>query len=181
MSQGNDLQPLRGIALVVALLLAFAVHDVALAAATDCMQIDRNTAARILGVSAARVNVNNQGRHTKLPPDDMDLLRCGYLKYILNGNVRTLSYSIYTPIPRDLANIFASLSKGNFPGAQSFSPSVGGQSTGWYRGNQFGSLFEGQLTMLTGSTIVVIQIAGLSSSAAVENALVSAAKYFSKS
>ena len=176
-------QPLRGIALV-ALLLAFAVHSVALAATTDCMQIDRNTAASILGVSAERMNVNNQGRHTKLPPDDVDLLTCGYLVDVLSGAVRTLSYSIYTPIPRDVANIFASLSKGNFPGAQSFSPSVGGRSTGWYRGNQFGNsgnLFEGQLTMLTGSTIVIIRIANLSSSAAVEDALVRAAKYFSES
>jgi hypothetical protein len=177
-------QPLRGIALV-ALLLAFAVHSVALAATTDCMQIDRDTAASILGVSAERMNVNNQqGRHTKLPPDDVNLLTCGYLVDVLSGSVRTLSYSIYTPIPRDAANIFASLSKGNFPRAQSFSPSVGGRSTGWYRGNQFGNsgnLFEGQLTMLTGSTIVIIRIANLSSSAAVEDALVRAAKYFSKS
>jgi hypothetical protein len=162
------------------LFLVFVMQGAARAAADDCTQIDTNTAATILGVSAVRVNVSTQGQHSKLPPDNTDLLTCGYLEASINPTVRTLSYSVYTPIPGDLASVYESLSKGNFPRAQSFSPGVG-QSTGWYRASASDDRFEGYLALLTSSTIVTIRIAGMPSSAAVENALISAAKKFSKS
>jgi hypothetical protein len=163
----------------VGLLSVFLMQGAARAAAGDCTQIDTNAAATILGVSAVRVNVNSQGRHSKLPPDNMDLLTCGYLEASLDPTVRTLSYSVFTPIPSDLASVFGSLSKGNFPGAQSFSPGIG-QSTAWYRASASDSRFEGYLALLTSSSVVTIKIAGMPSSASVEAALISAAKKFSK-
>ena len=171
------MQSLRRMA-VAAALLAFVVPDIAQAADGGCQQIDAAAASSILGVPAVRGNVN-QGQHSKLPPDNMDLLTCGYVESSRNVTARTLSYSVYTPIHEDLANVFKSLSSGNYPGAQSFSPGVG-QSTGWYRGNQTGGLFEGSLALLTSNNIVTIKIAGLPSSAAVQNALITAAKRFLK-
>jgi hypothetical protein len=157
---------------------AFGVSELARAAAVDCAQIDAKTAATVLGVPTARANGNSA--HSKLPPDNMDLLSCGYAEATFDPMARTLSYFIYTPIPKDLASVYASLESGNFPRKQIFSPNVGSQSSGWFRSSVSGDTFEGYIAMQTGATIAVIKIGGMPSSDAVKNALISAGKILAK-
>ena len=148
-------------------------------AAADCAQIDAKAAAGVLGVPAARANIN-QGVHSKLPPDNMDLLSCAYFEATADPMARTLSYQIYTPIPKDLTDVYASLASGNFPRQQPFSPNVGTQSSGWFRSSVRDDTFEGYIAMRTGATVVTIKIGGMPSSDAVKNALISAGKILAK-
>jgi len=161
----------------IAMSLALGVSGLARAAAGDCTQIDAKAAASVLGVPARATA--NQG-HSKLPPDDMDLLSCVYLEVTPNPTARTLTYLIYTPIPKDLANVYASLAGGNFPRKQIFSPNVGNQSSGWFRSSLSDNTFEGYVAMQTGAIIAVIKIAGMPSSDAVKNALISAGNILAK-
>ena len=160
----------------IAVFLALGTSSLALAAPADCMQIPASAAARLLGVP---VRAANQG-HSKLPPDNMDLLSCLYIEVTPSPTARTLSYLIYTPIPKDLANVYASLASGNFPRKQVFAPNVGDQSSGWFRSGLSDNLFEGYIAMQSGVTIVVIKISGMPSSDAVKNALVSAGQILAK-
>ena len=159
----------------IAMYFAIGVSGLASAAPVDCSQIDAKAAATVLGVPTARANASNPA-HSKLPPDNMDLLSCGYAEATVDPMARTLSYLIYTPIPQDLANVYASLATGNFPRKQIFSPNVGSQSSGWFRSSVSGDTFEGYIAMQTGATIAVIKIGGMPSSDAVKNALISAGK-----
>jgi hypothetical protein len=162
----------------IAMSLALGASELARAAAGDCSQIDAKAAATVLGVPTARANANPG--HSKLPPDNMDLLSCGYAEATVDPMARTLSYFIYTPIPKDLASVYASLASGNFPRAQIFSPNVGSQSSGWFRSSVSGDTFEGYIAMQTGTTIVTIKVGGMPSSDAVKNALISAGKILAK-
>lgn len=166
-------------AMLVAISLALGASGFAHAAPGDCAQIDAATAARILGVPAARANLN-QGGHSKLPPDNMDLLSCGYFEATPSPTARTLSYLIYTPILKDLASVYASLASGNFPRKQIFSPNVGNQSSGWFRSSVTDDKFEGYIAIENGADIVVVKIGGMPSSDTVKNALVSAGKILAK-
>jgi hypothetical protein len=159
--------------------LTVAASGLARAAAGDCTKIDANAAASVLGVAAARANAN-QGVHSKLPPDNMDLLSCGYFESTADPMARTLSYLIYTPISKDLDDVYASLASGNFPRKQVFSPNVGNQSSGWFRSSVSGDTFDGYVAMRTGATIVVIKVSGMPSSDTVKNALVTAAQILAK-
>ena len=161
----------------LAMCIALGVSGLARAAAGDCTQIDAKAASSVLGVPARATA--NQG-HTKLPPDNMDLLTCVYLEVTPSPTGRTLTYLIYTPIAKDLANVYASLAGGNIPRKQVFSPNVGDQSGGWYRSSVSDNTFEGYVAMQTGAIIVVIKIAGMPSSDAVKNALISAGKILAK-
>ena len=162
----------------IALTLAFGLSGVAHAAG-DCAQINANGAASILGVPAARANATNPAR-SRMPPDNTDRLSCAYAEATADPSARTLSYSIYTPIPKDLASVYASVATGNFPRQQIFSPNVGKQSNGWFRSSVRDDTFEGYVALQTGAIVVVIKIGGMPSSDAVKNALVSAAKMFAK-
>ena len=155
--------------------LALGACGLARAVAGECTQIDAKAAASVLGVAAAQANPN-QGVHSKLSPDNMDLLSCGYVEATVDPMARTLLYLIYTPIPKDLTDVYASLASGNFPRQQPFSPNVGNQSSGWFRSSVSGDTFEGYIAMRTGATIVTIKIGGMPSSDAVKNALISAGK-----
>jgi hypothetical protein len=161
-----------------AMYFAFGVSEVAGAAAVDCAQIDAKAAATVLGVPTARANGNPV--HSKLPPDNMDLLSCTYAEATVDPMARTLSYLIYTPIPEDLASVYASLASGNFPRQQPFSPNVGSKSSGWFRSSVRDDTFEGYIAVQTGATIAVIKIGGMPSSDAVKNALISAGKILAK-
>jgi hypothetical protein len=169
---------LRLLAASLSSLLLFALQGTARASPADCAQIDASSAATILAVSSVRVNAI-QGQHSKLPPDNMDLLTCGYFESALSPYKRSMVWSVYTPIASDLGTVFKSLSQGYNPGAQSFSPGIG-QATGWYRGNATGDRFDGFLALLTSSTVVTIRVGSMPSSAAAETALITAAKKFSK-
>lgn len=162
----------------IAMCFAPGVSELAHAAAGDCTQIDAKAAASVLGVPTARAN-GNPG-HSKLSPDNMDLLSCAYAESTLDPAARTLSYLIYTPIPADLASIYASLATGNFPRQQPFSPNVGSQSSGWFRASARDETYEGYVAMQTGATVVVIKIGGMPSSDAVKNALINAGKILAK-
>jgi hypothetical protein len=157
--------------------LALGTSGLALAAPGDCAQIDANAAGSILGVPARATA--NQG-HSKLSPDNMDLLTCVYNEKTFGPTARTLTYLIYTPIPKDLASVYASLASGNFPRKQVFSPNVGNQSSGWFRASLTDATFEGYVAMQSGTTIAVIKVGGMPSSDAVKNALISAGKILAK-
>jgi hypothetical protein len=161
----------------IATFLALGTSPLAPAAPGDCTQIDANAAGSILGVPARAIA--SQG-HSKLPPDNMDFLSCLYLEKTPSPTARTLTYQIYTPIPKDLANVYASLASGNFPGKQIFSPNVGNQSAGWFRASPGNGLFEGYMAMQTGTTIEVVKVGGMPSSDAAKNALISAGKILAK-
>src|SRR5690349_14179354 len=125
----------------VATVLAFSAIGTARAASPDCTKIDAVAAAKVLGVPKARDN--STGRHTKQPPDNMDVLGCAYAEVSPNPFARTLTYFIYTPIAKDLASVFSSLSNPNIPGnPQKFSPGVGSASTGWARTSGNGETFD---------------------------------------
>jgi hypothetical protein len=158
---------------------AFGLSELASAGAVDCAQIDAKAAATVLGVPTARADATNPA-HSKLEPDNMDLVACGYAEATADPSARTLSYFIYTPIPKDLASVYASLASGNFPRKQIFSPNVGSQSSGWFRSSARDDTFEGYIAMQTGATIAVIKIGGMPSSDAVKNALISAGKILAK-
>ena len=88
--------------------LALGACGLAHAVAGDCTQIDAKVAASVLGVAAAQANPN-QGVHSKLSPDNMDLLSCGYVEATVDPMARTLLYlalrsprtsPTYTPVWR---------------------------------------------------------------------------------
>jgi hypothetical protein len=157
------------------MLLVLVLGSIGLAQAAGDCQIDAKSVASILGVTAARAN---PPAHSKLPPENMDLLSCGYAEATIDPSARILSYSVYSPSPANFASVYASLSSGNFPRKQSFTPNVGKQSTGWFRSSVREDSFEGSITIQSGGSIVVIRIGGMPSSDAVKNALVAAGKMF---
>ena len=91
----------------ITMCFAFGMTDLARAAAGDCAQIDAKAAATILGVPTARAN--GTPGHSKVEPDNTDVLSCAYVEATVDPMARMLSYSIYSPIPKDLAGIYASL------------------------------------------------------------------------
>lgn len=170
---------IRSISAVIGIGMSYALGAIgpAHAAAGDCTRMDAKAVGTVLGVPA---RVNGSQGHSKLPPDNMDLLSCGYFEVTPAIMGRSLLYLIYTPIPKDIASVYASLSGGNFPRKLVFSPNVGSQSSGWYRSSLTDSTFEGQVAMQSGATITVIKIGGMPSSDAVKNALIAAGKMLAK-
>jgi len=175
MSADHPVRTTRKVAWV-SVFIALGVSGLATAAG-DCTQIDAGAAGNLLGVPVRAFP--NQG-HSKLSPDNMDFLSCTFIEVTRNPTARTFSYLIYTPIPKDIAGVYASLADGNFPRKQLFSPNVGNQSSGWFRSSVSDDTFEGYVAMQTGSVIYVIKVGGMPSSDAVKNALVSAGKILAK-
>jgi hypothetical protein len=105
-------------------------------------------------------------------------LSCSYAEATIDPSARTFSYLVYSPNARNFASVYESLSTGNFPRKQSFTPNVGKQSTGWFRPSGREDSFDGSITIQSGGTVVVIKIGGMPSSDAVKNALIAAGKRF---
>ena len=161
------------IAAGAATLVALNAIGIARAAAPDCAKIDASAAANVLGVPKTRSN--SSGTHNKQPPDNMDVLGCGYAEVSPDPLARTLVYFIYTPIPKDLESVFSSLENDNAPGAvERFSPSVPTGSAAWARPSANGQTFDGRIVVRGDTYIAVAKVAGMPSIAAVKKALVSA-------
>ena len=166
-------------AAAVAMLLASSAAGTARAAAPDCTKIDAGNAASVLGVPKTRNN--STGRHNKQPPDNMDVLGCAYAELSPDPMARTLTYFIYTPIPKDLETVFSSLTNEHVPGAvEKFSPGVGSGSTGWTRPSANGETFDGSIVVRGNGYIAVAKVGGMPSIAAVRKALVSAGHILAK-
>jgi hypothetical protein len=164
---------------VVATFLSSSATGTARAAAADCTKIDATAAATVLGVPKTRSN--SSGRHNKQPPDNMDVLGCGYAEVSPDLLARTLTYFIYTPIAKDLASVFASLSNENVPGTVTkFSPGVGTGSSGWARPSANGQTFDGAIVVRGDAYIAVAKVAGMPSIDAVKKALTSAGQILIK-
>lgn len=167
------------IAAAAATLFASSAAGSARVAALDCARIDASAAATVLGVPKTRNN--SSGRHNKQPPDNMDVLGCAYAEVSPDPLARTLTYFIYTPIPKDFESVFSSLTSENVPGAvEKFSPGVGSGSTGWARPSANGETFDGSIVVRGDAYIAIAKVAGMPSIAAVKKALVSAGQILAK-
>lgn len=167
------------IGIVLGALAVFGASVMAQTAANDCERIDVATVASILSVPKARANPSRG--HTKQPPDNMDVLGCSYVEASPNPLAKTLIYVVYTPLPKDLASEFASLSHPNVPGQpQAFSPGVGSESTGWVRASANGETFDGSIVFRMPSYIVDVKVGGMPNLDAAKRALVNAGKALAK-
>jgi len=92
-----------GDAIVVSMLLAVGSSRLAWAATIDCETITATSAAGVLGVRMAK-SIPLEGHH-KQSPDNMDVFACGYAEASADPMARTLSYVVYTPIPRPKSRI----------------------------------------------------------------------------
>jgi uncharacterized membrane protein len=169
----------RPTAIAAAAATLVALSAAARAAAPDCTKIDAAAAATVLGVPKARNN--SSGGHTKQSPDNMDVLGCTYAEISPDPMARTLTYFIYTPIPKDLESVFSSLTNENVRGAVvKFSPGVGTGSTGWTRSSASGETFDGSVVVRGNAYIAVAKVGGMPSLAAAKKALVSAGQILAK-
>lgn len=161
------------IAAAAATLFALRAAGAARSPSPDCTKIDASAAATVLGVPKTRDN--STGRHTKQPPDNMDVLGCAYVEASPDPMARSLVYWIYTPIAKDLESEFASLKNDNAPGAvERYSPSVGTGAAAWARPSANGETFDGRIVVRGNGYIAVAKVAGMPSIAAVKKALESA-------
>jgi hypothetical protein len=169
----------RGVCALAGGLALLSGSAAARADANDC-KLTVAAVATALGVQTARANAY-QG-HSKLPPDNMDVLTCGYAEITRDPRAKVLTYTLYTPVAADLSTVFSSLAHPNIPGnPQVFSPGLGSESTGWVRGNVDGTTFDGSVTFRMPSSIVVIRVGMMPSAAATQAALKSAGAALAKS
>jgi hypothetical protein len=167
-------------AIVLATLLGVVPSTLLRAESIDCGTLDAVAAAGVLGVPKAKSNPS-QGHHTE-SPDNMDVFACGYVEISPDPMARTLLYFVYTPIPKDLASVYSSVSNPNIPGKPlKFSPGVGSQSTGWVRSSANGEAFDGSIVFLGATQIVSVKVGGMPSADAAKAALISAGKLLAKS
>jgi hypothetical protein len=125
---------------------------------------------------------NPSDGHHKQPPDNMDVFACGYVEISADPMARTMLYFVYTPIPKDLASVFSSLSAPNIPGKpQSFAPGIGTGSTGWVRASANGETYDGSIVFRGATNIVVLKVSGMPSGDAAKSALVKAGIILAKS
>jgi hypothetical protein len=151
---------------------------IAAADAGDC-KLTVAAAATALGVQAARANAPQP--HSKMPPDNMDVVTCGYAEATRDPRARVLTYTLYTPVAADIATVFASLAHPNIQGgAVVFSPGLGGESTGWTRANA-GGTYDGSVVFRMPSAIVVMKVGMMPSADATKSALASASAALAKS
>ena len=161
------------------MLLAWRATGSPPAGSPDCTKIDATAAAKVLGV--AKTRDNSPGRHTKQPPDNMDVLGCAYNEDTHDPMARTLIYWIYTPIPKDLESEFASLKNDNVMGTvERYSPGVGTGSAAWAKQSVGGDTYDGRIVVRGDTYIAVAKVAGLPSIAAVKKALESAGAILAK-
>lgn len=134
--------------------------------AIDCSKVDPATAASSLGV--AKVSANGSAVHIKLPPDQMDVLECGYRGVGFDPQVPAVSFAIYTPKQSDIKIVYSSLITEKHPKLQSFSPNVGSASKGLVGPDPSGEKFEAYIVLMTASNIFRIHIFNLPSAAAAQ-------------
>jgi hypothetical protein len=178
MSRHSTARSTANVAVVTTLLVCSAIGS-ARAASPDCSKVDAALAAKVLGVPKARANPS--AGHTKQPPNKMDVIGCSYVEATHDPMAKTLLYFIYTPIAKDLATEYSSLSNPNVQGkVQKFSPGVGSASTGWVRPSVNGETFDGSIILRQNDYIAVIKIGGMPNIDALEKALVRAGEVFTK-
>ena len=169
-----------GNAIVLSAFLAFGSRASGAAATISCETINAGSAASVLGVPKAKSDPPHA--HHKQPPDNMDVFGCSYVEISPDPLARTLLYFVYTPIPKDLASVFSSLSHPNIPGKpQSFSPGIGTGSTGWVRQSANGQTYDGSIVFQGATNIVEVKVAGMPSGDAAKSALVKAGNILAKS
>ncbi|HEV8446192.1 MAG TPA: hypothetical protein VGQ44_05210 [Gemmatimonadaceae bacterium] len=167
-------------AIVVSTLLAVSSASYASAATTDCETMSAASVATVLGVPKARANPSSG--HSKQPPDNMDVIGCSFVEVSPDPLAKTMVYFVYTPIPKDLASVFSSLSTPNIPGKpQSFSPGIGTGSTGWVRASANGETYDGSIVFHGATSIIVVKVGGMPNADAAKAALVKAGNILAKS
>jgi hypothetical protein len=167
------------ITLIAAAFLALSAAGSARTASPDCTKIDAAAAATVLGVP--KTQDNSTGHHNKQSPDNMDVLGCAYAEVSPDPMARTLVYFIYTPIPKDYEDVFASVANPNIPGkVEKFSPGIGSGSTGWARASANGVTFDGGIVVRGVGYFAAANVGGMPSIAAVKKALMSAGQILAK-
>lgn len=168
-----------GRAILVSMFLTVGSPRSILASTIDCETLNAASAASVMGVPKAR---SLPPSHQKLSPDNMDVLGCAYFEVNPDPRAKTMSYHVYTPIPKDLASVFSSLANPNIPGKpQSFSPGIGTGSTGWARLSANGETYDGSICFRGATNIIVVTVAGMPSADAAKKALVNAGNILAKS
>ena len=126
--------------------------------ANDCnRRIGAAAAAAILGV--ARVKENIYFGHTKQPPDQMDVLECGYSEANPDPYAPFMKFVVFTPISADVASVYSSMSP--HAGMQTIDAHVGTESFGWIRPGSGPGLFEAHITFRTATNIFQVQVGGM--------------------
>jgi hypothetical protein len=150
------------------LLFALASTSAARAGAlpNDCGKVDPTTAASSLGV--AKASAYAYAGHIKLPPDQMDVVECGYRGVGFDPQVPAVSFAIYTPKKSDIQIVYSSLVTEKHPKLQSFSPNFGSASKGLVGPDPSGEKFEAYIVFMTASNIFRIHIFNLPSAAAAQ-------------
>jgi hypothetical protein len=133
----------------------------------DCnRRIGPVAAAAILGVSKAKENV--YFGHTKQPPDQMDVLDCGYHEANPDPYAPFVKFVVFTPIATDIASVYSSMPPPS--GMRTFDTHVGMSSSGWIRPGAGPGLFEAHVTFRTTSNIFQVVVGGLRGADAAANA-----------
>jgi hypothetical protein len=112
----------------------------------------------------------------------MDVLGCSYVEASPNPLAKSLRYTVYTPLTRNLPSMFQSLSHANVfgPPPQPFSPGISSESTGWVRPSLNGETFDGYIVFRMPTYIVDVHVNGMPSLDAAKTALLKAGKALAK-
>jgi hypothetical protein len=133
----------------------------------DCnRKIAAAAAAAILGVGKVKENV--YFGHTKQPPDQMDVLECGYHKAGPDPYAPFLKFVMFTPGAADIASVYSSMPAPS--GMQTIDTHVGMSSSGWIRPGAGPGLFEAHVTFRTASNIFQVIVGGQHGADAATNA-----------
>jgi len=136
--------------------------------ADDCnRKIGPAAAAAILGVTKTKQNV--YFGHTKQPPDQMDVLDCGYHDASADPYAPFAKFVVFTPSAADIASVYSSMPAPS--GMQTFDTHVAMSSSGWIRPGAAPGLFEAHVTFRTTSNIVQVVVGGLHGADATNAAL----------
>jgi hypothetical protein len=126
--------------------------------ADDCnRRISAAAAADILGVAKAKENT--YFGHTKQPPNQIDVLECGYHAANPDPYAPFLKFVVFTPAAADMLSVFSSMPPPS--GMQTIVTHVGAESSGWIRAGAGSGLFEAHVTFKTGSNIFQVLVGGL--------------------
>jgi len=135
--------------------------------ADDCnRKIGPAAAAAILGVTKAKENV--YFGHTKQPPDQMDVLDCGYHGASPDPYAPFVKFVVFTPSAADIASVYSSMPAPS--GMRTFDTHVGMSSSGWIRAGAGPGLFEAHVTFRTMSNVFQVVVGGLPGADAATNA-----------
>jgi hypothetical protein len=135
--------------------------------ADDCnRKISSAAAADILGVAKAKENT--YFGHTKRPPDQMDVLECGYHAASQDPYAPFMKFVVFTPIAADIASVFSSMPPP--AGTQTIETHVGAESSGWIRPGAGPGLFEAHVAFRTGANVYQVLVGGLHGADAAKDA-----------